>query len=403
MKRLIQIILLIIPLSTFGQNLWELVTIPDTLASRNINAEKDGVLLVIVAGNNDNGGMLRSNDNGNSWTLLDLPFPDYIGVHSMKYSLSGTLFLGTSFCILTSYDDGDSFEPYWQTYGSITSIKESPTGGIFAVGWGNILKSSNDGITWDTLLFTYANKYFSDIDFGLEGEFYVVGGSFDGPGTGSGFHRSMDNGITWENIGITDAHLDEIEVNPDGSIIVGGDQTFMQISYDGGVNWESELNVNCRALESDLQNNLFNSASAYSYVDLLFSEDWGNTWISLFEEGFSPVVNKISISPDNTVYLHSIGSTNNIYKSINPILHVNFDSHETQVEFYPNPANNQISFSIPQDLTLNKFIIYDLRGQKVLNGKLINNFIDLTPLNSGLYILEIETENKIIRKKIIKK
>lgn len=69
------------------------------------------------------------------------------------------------------------------------------------------------------------------------------------------------------------------------------------------------------------------------------------------------------------------------------------------VRMYPNPSKGALSFS--GDVTADaSFIIYDLSGRNVLNGKLVNN--QLTHgLKSGIYFVEIQQENITDRIKLI--
>lgn len=404
MKRLVPILLMLIVNSVIAQNIWEPINFPDTLKSRAINTEKEGILFVATGGNNEFGGLFRSFDLGNAWMLLDLNLPSYIPLHTIKYTSNGNLLIGTSFCILRSEDDGDSFEQACTTGGNILKFNISPTNDIYAVGWGTILRSSNDGITWDTVLFTYSNIYFADIDFGINGEIYTVGGSYDGPHTGSGFHRSLDNGVSWENIGITDQHLNSIEVNNDGVILVGSNSAAIYSSNDGGVSWSLVSSMVTTVIESTYQDNLIAGVNGYNYNGCRFSEDWGNTWVSLNDTVLNPYINQISISPDNTVYLQCINLSSQqyqLFRSYDPILRIKDVIPTPEILLYPNPTNNKLSILSYPRVEISRYAIYNQNGQKIVTGKLINNSINVSTLKHGLYIIEFEIESKIVRKKVI--
>lgn len=74
------------------------------------------------------------------------------------------------------------------------------------------------------------------------------------------------------------------------------------------------------------------------------------------------------------------------------------------VSFYPNPSNNQIEISNPKQTNLD-ISIYNVLGKKVLevnNTSLTEQTLNLTSLNSGVYLIQIKAEGKSITKKLIK-
>lgn len=71
---------------------------------------------------------------------------------------------------------------------------------------------------------------------------------------------------------------------------------------------------------------------------------------------------------------------------------------------YPNPVqlslqfeSNDIQFS---DKTA--FSVYDLRGKEVLKGFLSQKAIDVSSLNSGVYIVKLKQDNTMISRKFVK-
>lgn len=74
------------------------------------------------------------------------------------------------------------------------------------------------------------------------------------------------------------------------------------------------------------------------------------------------------------------------------------------ITFYPNPTNNQIEVSNPNQTNLN-ITIYNVLGKKVLatnNTSLSKQKINLSSLNSGVYLVEILANGKRVTKKLIK-
>lgn len=72
-----------------------------------------------------------------------------------------------------------------------------------------------------------------------------------------------------------------------------------------------------------------------------------------------------------------------------------------QFLIYPNPTKSQITISNKNEITINEVIIYNQFGQKVFQQNIITNKIDISMLCQGIYILEIVTDNNMIREKLI--
>jgi photosystem II stability/assembly factor-like uncharacterized protein len=404
MKTSFLILFSLLVISSLAQNIWKPISLPDTLNAKAINAEKEGIIFVATGGNNDFFGLFRSFDDGNSWDLIDADtLSSYVNIFTIRYNSENVLFIGANSRIYRSYDDGDNFETVFTGANNILKINFSPDNEIYAVGWSYIIRSSNGGNTWETL-FEGGNIYFADVDFGLNGEIYTVGGSYDGPGTGSGFHRSLDHGVTWENIGITDLHVTSIEVKGDGEILVGGGEANILSSKDLGESWALVSDLLVTALESDSEDNLFVGVYGLDYEGFRFSYDWGNHWVNLNDTVLNPYIDQISISPDNTIYLQCKNLSSQpyqLFKSINPIVTTEEHFINSEIIIFPNPTKEKLSILTNRVVKIKHIVIYNLNGQKIIAGMPTENTIDVSKLNSGLYIVELELDNEIVRKKII--
>ena len=75
------------------------------------------------------------------------------------------------------------------------------------------------------------------------------------------------------------------------------------------------------------------------------------------------------------------------------------------VTIYPNPASDMINI-IGNNFMIDRVIVYDLLGKVVLQKELLQNqsqTIDISNLNSGLYMIKIHSEEKILTQKLLKK
>ncbi|GGG59258.1 T9SS type A sorting domain-containing protein [Bizionia arctica] len=71
------------------------------------------------------------------------------------------------------------------------------------------------------------------------------------------------------------------------------------------------------------------------------------------------------------------------------------------LSIFPNPVNNVINIESPNAIKVNNAIIYSITGQVVLEVQ-NRTKLDVSNLNSGIYLLKIETDNGSITRKIIK-
>ena len=85
-----------------------------------------------------------------------------------------------------------------------------------------------------------------------------------------------------------------------------------------------------------------------------------------------------------------------------PIISGINDIKSALVELYPNPASNVLNI-VSYNVGVEKINIYNLNGQLVLNKDVNNNkkTINITSLESGIYIVDILSENTSIKRKLI--
>ena len=85
--------------------------------------------------------------------------------------------------------------------------------------------------------------------------------------------------------------------------------------------------------------------------------------------------------------------------SVNPV-GVNEHSTNNKIAVYPNPATSQITLNTTEQI---EFVsILDVTGKTVKTISYSSNIIDLTELVSGIYFLQVQTENGVGNSKFIK-
>jgi polyhydroxybutyrate depolymerase len=89
-------------------------------------------------------------------------------------------------------------------------------------------------------------------------------------------------------------------------------------------------------------------------------------------------------------------------KYIDDILSIsNFVTLEQSILVFPNPTINLIHIESSTEVELQEVILYNTLGMPI-KEKFINESIDITDLNTGIYLLNIKTSKGIITKKIVK-
>ncbi|MCK9423664.1 MAG: T9SS type A sorting domain-containing protein [Bacteroidales bacterium] len=72
-----------------------------------------------------------------------------------------------------------------------------------------------------------------------------------------------------------------------------------------------------------------------------------------------------------------------------------------QYSLFPNPTGNSVTISSKNSENISEFVIYLQTGQKVIRGKPVNNILDISKLQPGMYIVELVSGQWKIRKILI--
>lgn len=151
------------------------------------------------------------------------------------------------------------------------------------------------------------------------------------------------------------------------------------------------------------------SPAAIGIIVHIYTLSFGPVWLVNFDcidqvpvddTLFFPTSGPYSLTicnPGNTVYQYEI-------KSI-PTLTTTLISHENPppIIIYPNPASDCIIID-SQSFTIKSYLIIDAYGKIIQSGNLENKKkIKLESLSAGLYLIELISDDQLMRYKIIKK
>lgn len=130
---------------------------------------------------------------------------------------------------------------------------------------------------------------------------------------------------------------------------------------------------------------------------LTYTGPW-STWISLS-------LGQVSLTQgEHIIRLHADQETFTIdkimfTKRINT--EINRALETSTFNIYPNPVGRMLTIASEEGL-LGGCLIFDSKGQQVMNGDLLDNSINVSLLDSGIYFLKFIHDGKVIVKKFIK-
>ena len=155
-----------------------------------------------------------------------------------------------------------------------------------------------------------------------------------------------------------------------------------------------------------------NSVLLDTIVQLNGTESFAIDWFVKQSGNFIKISNLIEVNKDTSIYFQIASpstctvfdSTHIRYKKVTSIKH-RFDWGQN-IKIYPNPSGGKISINIVDITGSIDLCLFDLRGNKILcveaeiqdNKQLIE--MDLYNYRSGIYIIEISSENVRYHQKI---
>ena len=96
-----------------------------------------------------------------------------------------------------------------------------------------------------------------------------------------------------------------------------------------------------------------------------------------------------------------ITKKDNVYQGTLIDVSIN-QNNKINLKIYPNPAQNTLHIEYPGLIHKNvSYKIIDLDGKTLQHGKLINNTIDISRLQKGIYIMNFDIDGEIVCKRII--
>jgi photosystem II stability/assembly factor-like uncharacterized protein len=254
-------------------------------------------------------GVYRSSDNGTIWTQL----PTGGGTRTVAVAPNGDVFAGCweNGGILKSTDNGDSWSySYPQTVQirSASTIHFDDNGDIYFPTYGQgILKSVDNGDTWIELSEGLGYKYLRAIAENLSGSLFT-GGDY-------ALYKSHSSGSNWYSVGLSVCSVKKIAINSNDEIFAG--VWGVNRSLDRGQSWETINNglSNLEVKEITIKNDGTIFLGCGINGPCIFrSTDNGNSWTAIENEIQRHDVEAIAVDISGNVYA---GNYYGVYKSSN--------------------------------------------------------------------------------------
>ncbi len=298
---------------------------------------------------NNNSQMMKSIDNGDSWTLLDLP--DVVNYYYDLQFLNQTLgfMCGDQSTLVKTTDGGVTWEPidFAQTY-TFTKLffTDENHGWLIEKNSKTIMRTVDGGNSWsftklkeDIYVFEPKDLYFIDNNTGFAS-------TRDGV-----LFKTTDGGETWQQSYVFyQSDISQIKfINDVEGWYFCGSSAFH--TYDGGETW-----INRQQFGLSIRNSFF------------------------FDNGVGWVCGRHGLIAKQGSWV-GIGETT---------------SNNATLLVFPNPATSKISISLPDNTeNIYSLTVYNMAGQQVKSNKGINRqgnyIVDVSGLQSGTYIVKVST------------
>jgi len=268
--------------------------------------ESDGTI-IFAKGHNES-ILLKSTDRGQTWVQINLnnSWGYYQSiVFSPNYSSDGNIFAGSLYGIQKSTDNGQTWNsivsaPTVNAIGISPSYNSDHT--IFVANSDGVYKSTDSGTTWAIANSGLIASDIYDIAFSPN---YAVDETVYASLMNNGFYKSSDATQTWEKL--CSVHFESFVISPNNStdktLFAGGGGGIYK-SIDSGLTWNQ--------LTSDFPNHSINSVALspnYSIDKTVYaanaygggvykSADDGNTWNQVNNGLSNTNITSIALSPN---------------------------------------------------------------------------------------------------------
>ncbi len=382
---------------------WREITnnLPDNKALA-IAVTDNGDILAGIAGN----GIYRSGNKGDTWSLSNSGLFANTTVVRFAESPSGEIYGATdSYGLIKSTDNGNSWTiDLIGGNSGFLSVTVSHDGVVFALSNdSDVYKSTNGGADWSEFNDGEVTGQLSYIEAGGDG--YILACNSDGV-----LYGTKISAPQWDRrfAGLKASKVIVINATaPDGTVLAGTDDgVFASTNY--GLSWsQSGTGLGGKSINFiQVAGNTYYAATESEGVWI--SEDRGNTWTE-FNDGFDFLLTKNEIYSlhyhhSGSLYAGGFGSPAGgglFRRDVLAVSPVGGQPGSDVLLIYPNPASQVItidmdnSYSLPTEVS-----IRDMAGREMLENvdytlaiNSNNIIINITGMHRGVYFIRIRNKD----------
>ena len=330
-----------------------------------------------TAGSNNTGGIWKTVDGGTTWSKqTTAPFNT----------------------------PNDSFTNWVHFFDANNGVCQGdPAGGYF-----ELYTTSNGGTTWTRVPSANIPAVNPTGEYGITNFFEVSSGTI-WFGTDLGrIYKSTNMGLTWSvaSTPVADNLFSFSFKDANNGLLVKDSDGSMYKTTDGGATWVSQTPTG-PVYTGDLTyipgtSSVVSTGAATGASGSSYSTDNGLTWTNI-DAAQHLQVEFFNSTVGFTGGFSASATTGGIAKYTGTVLtKESFESNGLLV--YPNPVNDMFTIQNGNNIAINGVTISDINGRtvKTINVNTIENQINISDLNSGVYFLNITSDKGTSTKKIIK-
>lgn len=354
------------------------------------------------------GVMVKSSDAGATWSTVDIGFP-VLRLNTIKFTspLVGYA-AGFSLNIIKTTDGGATWTNLFpnlpeavRNYVTSQPTQEfwdldfSDDNNGYVVGYnGQVLKTTDGGATW-THKPNFGTGTYRDIDVRSETLAYLAL-------HGNNLQKSTDGGMTWVNMSYPTVavHLFSTYFVSDDTGFATGQPVAGQPGYvlktTDGTNWTNTALGNAGQIFNRVV--FVNNTTGFIVGNsgkIFTTTNTGGSWSEMIS-GTGNTLRNFDFSSNVRI---AVGDGGTIMRLVD-ITTSNENLLENKlIQIYPNPVKDVLN--IRSNLEVKKITVRDITGKVVLLSETQQN-INMAHLSKGVYLLQVQTAEGLIEKKIMK-
>ena len=332
----------------------------------------------------DNGSLLSTTDNGESW--IESEAPGVNDIDAIEFASDGALLIAGANSVWRSADRVN-FDVVLSSVGGVIDIQKNPDGSVlYAVASDLVSVSTDNGQTWSDILTKPIgfDGFFSTLDAPAEDIVYVSG-------TDGFFIKSEDGGQTWNPfIQITTERINSMDfINANTGFFLSRDS--VRVTKDGGQTFAGLARRPFNGIEIDMadeMNGFIVGSNSVNNGSIYRTEDGGLTW-SLSYESCQGLSNQYYNGSTGDFWFCGGGGNIEVIRGTvssteDPLIYA-----AEALKVYPNPAKDQITVELPKDVSFEQAQVkmYNLVGQELGSYPLSNHSENSIKLNKNFCVI----------------